>query len=110
MEETINTGVIYVVTNLVNNKKYVGKANSFVKHVRNPNYKHGYERLCDFIDNYDSSVDFKYDVGLDDEQSINININAHSRTFCNVVNSNYGYQKRNRSYLYLRSRENRGRE
>ncbi len=41
MEETINTGAIYVITNLINNKKYVGKANSFVKHVRNPNYKHG---------------------------------------------------------------------
>ena len=43
MEETIDTGVIYVVTNSVNNKKYVGKANSFVKHVRNPNYRHGTE-------------------------------------------------------------------
>lgn len=41
MEESINTGVIYVITNIVNNKKYIGKANSFVKHVRNPNYKHG---------------------------------------------------------------------
>jgi len=41
MEETINTGVIYLITNTVNNKKYVGKANSFVKHTRNPNYKHG---------------------------------------------------------------------
>lgn len=41
MEETINTGVIYLITNTVNNKKYVGKAYSFVKHIRNPNYKHG---------------------------------------------------------------------
>jgi group I intron endonuclease len=41
MEETINTGVIYVVTNIVNNKKYVGKAYSFVKHSRIPQYKHG---------------------------------------------------------------------
>jgi len=41
MKETNNTGVIYLVTNQVNNKKYVGKANSFVKHTRTPQYKHG---------------------------------------------------------------------
>jgi group I intron endonuclease len=41
MEESNNTGVIYLVTNIVNNKKYVGKANSFVKHTRTPQYKHG---------------------------------------------------------------------
>ena len=41
MEETNDTGVIYLITNAVNNKKYIGKANSFVKHVKNPNYKHG---------------------------------------------------------------------
>jgi group I intron endonuclease len=41
MEETTNTGVIYLITNIVNNKKYVGKAYSFVKHARTPNYKHG---------------------------------------------------------------------
>ena len=40
-EESINTGVIYLIINTVNNKKYIGKAYSFVKHVRNPNYKHG---------------------------------------------------------------------
>lgn len=41
LEESINTGVIYLIINTVNNKKYIGKAYSFVKHVRNPNYKHG---------------------------------------------------------------------
>jgi hypothetical protein len=41
LEESIETGVIYQIINTVNNKKYIGKAYSFVKHVRNPNYKHG---------------------------------------------------------------------
>jgi group I intron endonuclease len=41
MEETTNTGVIYLITNIVNNKKYVGKAYSFVKHSKIPQYKHG---------------------------------------------------------------------
>ena len=41
MEESYNTGVIYKVTNKVNNKIYIGKANSFVKHARTPHYKHG---------------------------------------------------------------------
>jgi len=41
LEESIDTGVIYLIINTVNNKKYIGKAYSFVKHVRNPNYKHG---------------------------------------------------------------------
>jgi len=41
MEESFNTGVIYIITNMTNNKKYIGKAYSYVKHIRNPNYKHG---------------------------------------------------------------------
>ena len=41
MEETTNTGVIYLIINIVNNKKYVGKAYSFVKHSKIPQYKHG---------------------------------------------------------------------
>lgn len=91
---------IYIFAELMSNPKLIGKSHvtlgsrhlfgplnfsEGIRRIVNPNYKHGYERLCNFIDNYDSSVDFKYDVGLDDEQSINININAHSRTFCNVV-------------------------
>jgi hypothetical protein len=91
---------IYIFAELMSNPKLIGKSHvtlgsrhlfgplnfsEGIRRVVNPNYKHGYERLCDFIDNYDSSVDFKYDVGLDDEQSININVNAHSRAFCNIV-------------------------
>jgi len=41
MEETNNTGVIYLVKNTVNDKKYIGKAFSFVKHIKYPCYKHG---------------------------------------------------------------------
>jgi group I intron endonuclease len=41
MEETTNTGVIYKITNDINNKKYIGKAYSFVKHHKYPQYKHG---------------------------------------------------------------------
>lgn len=43
MEETINTGVIYMITNTVNNKKYIGKAFSYVKHGKKPIRKHGAE-------------------------------------------------------------------
>lgn len=39
MEETIETGVIYMITNNLNNKKYIGKAFSFEKHgVKKPSY------------------------------------------------------------------------
>lgn len=49
-------------------------------------YKHGYKRLYDFIDNYDSQIDYTYDTeSLVDEQSIHINIDAQTKTFCNVV-------------------------
>ena len=44
MEETLNTGVIYLITNTVNNKKYVGKANSYVKNGKQGIIKHGSER------------------------------------------------------------------
>jgi hypothetical protein len=49
-------------------------------------YKHGNQRLYDFIDNYNSSLDYIYDTNdLVDEQSGKINIDAHCKTFCNVV-------------------------
>lgn len=91
---------IFIFAELLSNPKLIGKSHvtlgskdlygplNFSEGIRrmvNPNYRHGYTRLCDFIDNYDSSKDFKYDVGLTDEQSININLDAHSRTFCNIV-------------------------
>jgi hypothetical protein len=91
---------IFIFAELLTNPKLIGKSyvtigreNLFgsqiykdaIRRIITPNYKHGYERLCNFIDNYDSSEDYKYDVGLDDEQSININIGAHSKTFCNIV-------------------------
>lgn len=91
---------IYIFSELMSNPKLIGKSHvtlgsrdlygplNFSEGIRrmvNPHYRHGYTRLCDFIDNYDSSKDFKYDVGLTDEQSININLDAHGRTFCNIV-------------------------
>lgn len=49
-------------------------------------YKHGYERLYDFIDNYDASVDYRYDTETTNYRDlIDINVDAHVRTFCNVV-------------------------
>jgi hypothetical protein len=49
-------------------------------------YKHGNQRLYDFIDNYNSGLDYIYDTNdLVDEQSGKINIDAHCKTFCNVV-------------------------
>jgi hypothetical protein len=49
-------------------------------------YSHGYERIHSFIDNYDGSVDYDYDTeSLEHEQSIHINLDAHHRTFCNIV-------------------------
>jgi group I intron endonuclease len=38
MEESENTGVIYIITNIVNNKKYIGKAFSCIG---KKNYKYG---------------------------------------------------------------------
>lgn len=43
MEETLNTGVIYLITNTVNNKKYVGKAYSYEKHGKKQPSKYGAE-------------------------------------------------------------------
>ena len=49
-------------------------------------YKHGYERLYHFIDNYNSNEDYTYDVDdLGEEQSNKINLDAHYKTFCNIV-------------------------
>lgn len=49
-------------------------------------YKLGHERLYDFIDNFNSQIDYTYDTeSLVDEQSIHINIDAQTKTFCNVV-------------------------
>lgn len=91
---------IYIFAELMSNPKLIGKSyvtlgreNLFgsqiykdaIKRIITPNYKHGYERLCNFINNHDCSKDYKFDVGLDDEQSIRINIEAHSKTFCNIV-------------------------
>lgn len=42
MEESINTGVIYMITNSINNKKYVGRCKSFQLHGKGqPPSKHG---------------------------------------------------------------------
>ncbi len=50
------------------------------------NYKHGYKRLYDFIDNIDPNIDHLYDTqSMDPEQSININLDVHHKTFCNIV-------------------------
>lgn len=49
-------------------------------------YKHGHKRLYDFIDTYDSNKDYIYDIDdLDNEQSHKINLDAHYKTFCNIV-------------------------
>jgi group I intron endonuclease len=36
MQETMETGVIYMITNNINNKKYIGKAFSYEKHGKKP--------------------------------------------------------------------------
>jgi len=41
MEETINTGVIYKITNTITNKIYIGKAFSYEKHGKRPLSKYG---------------------------------------------------------------------
>lgn len=50
MQETENTGVIYMITNTVNNKKYIGKAYSYVKHSKVPLLRYGalgrFKRHC----------------------------------------------------------------
>lgn len=43
MIETENTGVIYQITNTENNKKYIGKAFSYIKHTKYPLYLYGAE-------------------------------------------------------------------
>jgi hypothetical protein len=42
MEENENTGVIYVITNIINNKKYIGQALSYVSR-KNKLIKHGFQ-------------------------------------------------------------------
>jgi hypothetical protein len=52
----------------------------------NPTYKFGSDRLFDFIDNYDGNNDYTYDIDtFEVEQSNKINLDAHFKTFCNVV-------------------------
>lgn len=43
MQETENTGVIYMISNTINNKKYIGKAYSYVKNGNQKIRKHGAE-------------------------------------------------------------------
>lgn len=50
------------------------------------NYKYGSDRLYNFIDSYNGQDDYLYDTpSHTDEQSIYINLDAQSKTFCNVV-------------------------
>jgi hypothetical protein len=52
----------------------------------NPNYKFSSDRLYDFIDNYDANNDHTYDIDtFVIEQSNKINLDAHFKTFCNIV-------------------------
>ena len=49
-------------------------------------YKFGHERLHNFIDSIDPTIDYLYDTeSMDPEQSININLDVHHSTFCNIV-------------------------
>lgn len=65
MEESFNTGVIYLITNMTNNKKYIGKTYSYVKHIRNPNYKHGtngrFKRHISNVKNGSCEIPLLYD-------------------------------------------------
>jgi len=52
----------------------------------NVTYKHGYSRLYDFVDNYDGNFIYTYDTdSMNDQNYISINLDAHNKTFCNIV-------------------------
>jgi hypothetical protein len=68
--------------NLIRGQKHKEAIRRFI----DSNYKHGHERLYNFIDNYCSDKDYIYDTNsLVDEQSSNINLDVHTITFCNIV-------------------------
>ena len=58
MQETKETGVIYMLTNIINNKKYIGKAKSF----RTNNKKHG--ALGRYLDHCSYALQGSIDVPL----------------------------------------------
>jgi len=68
--------------NLINGQTHKEAIRRFI----DDNYKHGNQRLYDFIDNYNHTTDHIFDTeSLVDEQSIHINLDAQCRIFCNVV-------------------------
>lgn len=68
--------------NIIHGQTYKQAIRRFI----DTNYKHGNERLYNFIDNLDPNVDYLFDTeSMEPEQSININLDIHNRTFCNVV-------------------------
>lgn len=68
--------------NLIGGQKHKEAIRRFI----DSNYKHGHERLHNFIDNHTCDKDYTYDTdSLVDEQSSNINLDIHTITFCNIV-------------------------
>lgn len=52
----------------------------------NQDYKHGHERLYNFIDTHDARKDYLYDTDdMEGEHSTIINLDAHYKTFLNIV-------------------------
>ncbi len=50
------------------------------------NYKYGYERLYFYIDKLNPNKDYLYDTeSMEPEHSTHINLDAHHKTFCNIV-------------------------
>lgn len=49
-------------------------------------YKYGHHRLYNFIDGYNGNFIHSYDTdSMSDQNYININLEAHNKTFCNIV-------------------------
>ncbi len=68
--------------NMINGQNHREAVRRFI----DKNYKHGHERLYEFVDNLDPNKDYLYDTeSMEQEQSVRINLDVHHKTFCNVV-------------------------
>lgn len=68
--------------NMINGQTYKEAIRRFI----DKGYKHGNERLYNYVDNLNPNKDYLYDTeSMEQEQSVHINLDLHHKTFCNIV-------------------------